>query len=70
MRHLSYIFRNFIELSILLINANSSTMKKYLTDNITAEYESPKFDILAIDIEGVQCSSLEQLQEYDDVFEW
>ena len=45
-------------------------MKKYLTDNITAEYESPKFDILAIDIEGVQCSSLEQLQEYDDVFEW
>ena len=51
-------------------NLNKHTMTKNMTNMVTNTYESPNCDIVDIKSEGVLCASLEQLKEYDDVFEW
>lgn len=45
-------------------------MTKNMTNKVTNTYESPICDIVEINAEGVLCASLEQLDEYDNVFDW
>ena len=45
-------------------------MTKNMTNKVVNTYESPICDVVEINAEGVLCASLEQLDEYDNVFEW
>ncbi|MBO7272746.1 MAG: hypothetical protein J6U89_07710 [Bacteroidaceae bacterium] len=45
-------------------------MTKNMTNKVANTYESPICDIVDINAEGVLCASLEQLDEYENVFEW
>ena len=38
--------------------------------NIKVAYESPQCDINELRTEGVLCASLQQLYEYENVYEW
>lgn len=40
------------------------------TTKVTTTYESPICDIVDMNNEGVLCASMQQLQEYEDEFEW
>ena len=45
-------------------------MTKNMTNKVANTYESPICDIVEIKSEGVLCASMQQLQEYEDEFEW
>ena len=45
-------------------------MTSKMTKMVVKSYESPVCDIVEMQSEGVLCGSMEQLKEYDDVFEW
>lgn len=45
-------------------------MTKELTVSATITYESPICDTVEINAEGVLCASMQQLEEYEDVYEW
>ena len=40
------------------------------TTKVTTTYESPICDIVDINAEGVLCASMQQLEEYEDEYEW
>ena len=45
-------------------------MTKNMTNKVANTYESPICDIVEVNNEGVLCASMQQLQEYEDEFEW
>ena len=40
------------------------------TTKVTTTYEPPICDIVDIKAEGVLCASMQQLEEYEDEYEW
>lgn len=45
-------------------------MTKILTNKVTNTYESPLCEIVDIKSEGVLCASMEQLEDYENEYEW
>lgn len=45
-------------------------MTKEFTAQAAIIYESPVCDIVEINAEGVLCASMQQLEEYEDEYEW
>lgn len=45
-------------------------MTKNMTEKVAIAYESPNCGIVDIKVEGVLCASMQQLQEYENEFEW
>ena len=45
-------------------------MTKTMTNKVANTYESPNCDIVDIKSEGVLCASIQQLEEYENEYEW
>ena len=45
-------------------------MTKNMTNKVANTYESPICEIVDIKAEGVLCASMQQLEEYENEYEW
>ena len=52
-----------------IILTNIAMIKKQ-TDMVATIYESPKSEVVELNIESLLCASMQQLEEYEKEYEW